>query len=137
MQNPTKDSMKSVLEEANTIAVVGLSDNTARTSYMIAKEMQTLGYKIIPVNPKVKEVLGETSYPSLKEVPHSIDIVNVFRRSEYLPEIAKETLETDAKTFWAQLGVSNDEAYEILKEKEINVIMDACIKVVHQMTIGK
>lgn len=134
-ENPPKEKLKEILETNKTIAVVGLSDNPERTSYQIAKIMQENGYRIIPVNPTIDEVLGEKSYPSLSDVPESIDIINVFRRSEFLPEIAKEAAQTDAKIFWAQQGIVNEEAYDYLKERGFTVIMDLCIKVVHAVLV--
>ncbi|WP_053219544.1 CoA-binding protein [Virgibacillus senegalensis] len=136
-QAPGKQEMKSVLEEAKTIAVVGLSDKRERTSYQIAKAMQDAGYRIIPVNPEIDETLGEKAYDSLTEVEEDFDIINVFRRSEYLEDIAKQAVETNAKVFWAQQGVFNEKAYEFLKENGFTVIMDMCIKVAHSITIGK
>lgn len=130
-QNPPKEKIASILEEAKTIAVVGLSDNPERTSYQIAEAMQKAGYKIIPVNPMVESVLGEKAYDSLVDIDEEIDIINVFRRSEFLPEIAKEALETECKVFWAQQGVVNEDAYKLLKENDFTVIMDLCIKVAH------
>src|SRR5690625_2057616 len=115
-KNPTNETIGNILKEAKTIAVVGLSDNPERTSYQVTKAMQDNGYRIIPVNPKVDEVLGEKAYASLLDIDEKIDIINVFRRSEFLPEIAKEAIQTDCKVFWAQQGVMNEEAYEILKE---------------------
>lgn len=135
MVNPSNDAIKKVLQESRNIAVVGLSDNPARTSYQISKIMQERGYTIIPVNPMVEEVLGEKAYSSLSDVDKPIDIINVFRRSEYLPAIAKEAVETKAKVFWAQLGITNKEAYEYLKKHDFTVIMDTCIKVAHSMLI--
>ena len=123
-----------ILKKAKRIAVVGLSDNPARTSYMISKAMQDNGYEIIPVNPVVEEVLGEKAVASLRDIEGHVDIVNVFRRSEFLPEIAKEFDEIDADIFWAQLGVENQEAYDFLKNKGYTVIMDRCIKVEHALT---
>lgn len=130
-KNPTNETIGNILKEAKTIAVVGLSDNPERTSYQVTKAMQDNGYRIIPVNPKVDEVLGEKAYASLLDIDEKIDIINVFRRSEFLPEIAKEAIQTDCKVFWAQQGVMNEEAYEILKENGFTVIMDVCIKVAH------
>ncbi|KMY53864.1 CoA-binding protein [Bacillus sp. FJAT-27231] len=132
--NPTREEMGQLLKKAKTIAVVGLSDNPERTSYMVSEAMQKAGYKIIPVNPTVDEVLGEKAVASLKDIDGPVDIVNVFRRSEFLPEIAKEFAEIDCDIFWAQLGVANEEAYEFLKEKGKTVIMDRCIKVEHALT---
>ncbi|RPF55879.1 putative CoA-binding protein [Aquisalibacillus elongatus] len=136
MNNPTNEELKQVLKTTSTIAVVGLSDNPERTSYQISKIMQEQGYRIIPVNPNVHEVLGEKAYDRLQDVEEKIDLINVFRRSEYLYEVAKDAIETDAKVFWAQLGVSDENAYELLKQHDFTVIMDLCIKVVHSVTIG-
>jgi len=134
-KNPNNEQIKEILENAKTIAVVGLSDNPDRTSYEISKIMQENGYKIIPVNPTVDEVLGEKAYDSLTDVKEDIDIINVFRRPEFLPDIAKEALETDCKVFWSQQGVVHEGAYEYLKERDFTVIMDMCIKVAHSILV--
>jgi predicted CoA-binding protein len=126
--------MGKMLKNSKRIAVVGLSDNPERTSYMVSKAMQDSGYEIIPVNPAVSEVLGVKAVKALKDIEGHVDIVNVFRRSEFLPEIAKEFAEIDADIFWAQLGVENEEAYNFLKEKGHTVIMNRCIKVEHALT---
>lgn len=133
IENPSREEIKKILEESKRIAVVGLSDNPERTSYMVAEAMQKAGYEIIPVNPKADEILGVKAVKSLKEIEGPIDIVNVFRRSEYLPEIAKEAVEVGAKVFWAQLGIANEEAYNYLKEHNVTTIMDRCIKVEHSL----
>lgn len=134
IENPSREKIGKILKNAKRIAVVGLSDNPDRTSYMVSQAIQAAGYEIIPVNPSVEEVLGVKAVKSLKEINGHVDIVNVFRRSEYLPEIAKEFSEINADVFWAQLGVENEEAYHFLKEKGYTVIMDRCIKVEHAMT---
>ncbi|MFJ7976602.1 CoA-binding protein [Peribacillus sp. JNUCC 23] len=134
IENPSREEIGIILKKAKRIAVVGLSDNRNRTSYMVSEAMQKSGYDIIPVNPAVTEVLGVKAVSSLKEIEGHIDIVNVFRRSEFLPEIAKEFDEIDSDIFWAQLGVENQEAYDFLKEKGYTVIMDRCIKVEHALT---
>lgn len=134
IENPTRPEMGAMLKKAKRIAVIGLSDKPDRTSYMVSEAMQKNGYEIIPVNPSVDEVLGVKAVSSLKEIEGHIDIVNVFRRSEFLPEIAREFAEIDADIFWAQLGVVNEEAYEYLKDKGYTVIMDRCIKVEHALT---
>lgn len=126
--------MGKMLKKSKRIAVVGLSNNPERTSYMVSKAMQESGYEIIPVNPAVSEVLGVKAVKALKDIEGHVDIVNVFRRSEFLPEIAKEFAEIDADIFWAQLGVENEEAYNFLKEKGYTVIMNRCIKVEHALT---
>lgn len=134
IENPTRSEMGAMLKKAKRIAVIGLSDKPDRTSYMVSEAMQKSGYEIIPVNPSVEEVLGVKAVSSLKEIDGHIDIVNVFRRSEFLPEIAREFAEIDADIFWAQLGVVNEEVYEYLKDKGYTVIMDRCIKVEHALT---
>lgn len=132
--NPERSEIKEILAKAKRIAVVGLSNNPERTSYMVSEAMQNAGYEIIPVNPVIDEALGVKAVASLKDIEGHVDIVNVFRKSEFLPEIAKETVEINANVFWAQLGVENDEAYEILKDQDIKVIMDRCIKVEQALT---
>lgn len=131
---PSREELGVILKNAKRIAVVGLSDNPDRTSYMVSEAMQRAGYEIIPVNPAVETVLGVKSVPSLKDIEGHVDIVNVFRRSEYLLEVAKEFDEIDADVFWAQQGLINVEAYEFLKEKGYTVVMDRCIKVEHALT---
>ncbi|HDR7793780.1 TPA: CoA-binding protein [Bacillus luti] len=134
IENPTRTEIGEVLKKSKTIAVVGLSDKPERTSYMVSKAMQDAGYRIIPVNPTVDEVLGEKAVSSLKDIKEHVDIVNVFRRSEFLMDVAKEFVEIDADVFWAQLGVQDEATYKLLKDKDYTVIMDRCIKVEHAMT---
>ncbi|TYS91557.1 CoA-binding protein [Rossellomorea aquimaris] len=134
MENPSRQEIGNILKKSKRIAVIGLSDNPARTSYMVSKAMQDQGYEIIPVNPTIDSALGVKAVSSLKEIEGPIDIVNVFRRSEFLPEIAIEFDEIDSNVFWAQQGVMNEEAYRFLKERGYTVIMDRCIKVEHALT---
>lgn len=132
IENPSQEQIFEYLKQAKRIAVVGLSAKEDRTSYKIAKLLQEYGYEIIPVNPLLagQEILGEKVYEKLQDVPGSIDIVDIFRRSEFLPEVAKDFLETDAKIFWAQLGLENQEAAEMLKNAGRNaIIMNRCIKI--------
>lgn len=136
-ENPENETLKEVLESAKTIAVVGLSDNSDRTSHQISKIMQEKGYRIIPVNPTVEEALGEKAYPSLADVPDKVDIINVFRRPEHLIAIAEEAAQTDCRVFWVQQGIINEEAYHYLKERDFIVMMDLCIKVVHSVLVQK
>lgn len=133
--NPVNEEIKMVLENAKTIAVVGLSNNRDRTSYQIAEAMIKSGYRIIPVNPTIEEVLGERSYASLGDIEENIDIINVFRRSELLPDIAIEAAKTSCKVFWAQQGVQNEKAFNYLKDRDFTVIMDMCIKVAHSVLV--
>lgn len=129
-ENPSRDRIKQILQEAGNIAVVGLSDKPDRTSHMVSAAMQGRGYRIIPVNPNVQgEVLGETCYPSLKDIPEPVDIVNMFRRSEDTPPIARQAVEIGAKVLWLQQGIISEEAARIAAEGGLEVIMDRCIKV--------
>ena len=134
IENPSREEMGQILKKAKKIAVVGLSDNPERTSYSVSEAMKKAGYEIIPVNPLVDEVFGIKAVASLKDIEGHIDIVNIFRRPKFLPELAKEFDEIDADVFWAQLGVENEEAYTFLKDKGYTVIMDRCIKVEHALT---
>lgn len=132
--NPDRSEIKKILANNKRIAVVGLSNNPERTSYMVAEAMQKAGYEIIPVNPVIDEVLGVKAVATLKEIKGQVEIVNVFRRSEFLPEVAKEAVEIGANVFWAQLGVENEEAYNYLKQHGMTIVMDRCIKVEHALT---
>ncbi|MDP4084595.1 MAG: CoA-binding protein [Bacillota bacterium] len=131
---PSRDEIGGILKKAKRIAVVGLSNNPAKTSYQVTKVMQQAGYEIIPVNPTIDEALGIKAVGSLREIEGHVDIVNVFRRSEQLPEVAQEFAEINADVFWAQLGLVNEEAYHFLKNKGYTVIMDRCIKVEYAAT---
>ncbi|EAC6872669.1 CoA-binding protein [Listeria monocytogenes] len=132
MQNPTKEEIQHILKKAKVIAVVGLSDKPDRTSYRVSQIMQQAGYKIIPVNPNADEILGEKAVKRLTDIEEHVDIVNVFRRSEFLPEIAEAFDQIDADVFWAQLGIANQEAFDFLAEKGYPTVMDYCIKVAYQ-----
>lgn len=134
IENPSREEIGAILKKAKRIAVVGLSNNPERTSYMVTAAMQRAGYEIIPVNPTIDEALGVKAVASLKDIEGPVDIVNVFRRSEQLLDVAKEFDGIGAPVFWAQQGLVNEEAYEFLKEKGYTVIMDRCIKVEHAMT---
>ncbi|GEN54032.1 CoA-binding protein [Halobacillus faecis] len=130
-ENPSNAEIRDLLAQSKTIAVVGLSDKPHRTSYQVSEAMQNAGYKIIPVNPQISESLGEKAVASLRDIQEPIDIINVFRRSEHLPQIAMESKNIGAKAFWAQQGVYSEEAARILKDDSKLVIMDSCIKVAH------
>jgi predicted CoA-binding protein len=133
-ENPSRERIKAILEEAQNIAVVGLSDKTDRTSHMVASAMQDRGYRIIPVNPNAAEILGQTCYPKLGDIPEPVDIVNVFRRSEEVLPIAEQAVAIKAKVFWLQQGIYNEEAANLCQEHGIEVIMDRCIKVEDAVT---
>ncbi|HGA1267631.1 TPA: CoA-binding protein, partial [Streptococcus suis] len=131
-QNPSQDIIFDYLKNAKTIAVVGLSSREETAAYRISKLMQEAGYKIIPVNPKAAggTILGELVYSSLAEIDQSIDIVDVFRRSEFLPEVAQEFIQSNAKVFWAQLGLESQEAEKLLRQAGRNdIVMNKCIKI--------
>ncbi|WP_408006470.1 CoA-binding protein [Pseudalkalibacillus sp. A8] len=130
-QNPDQAAINDILKTKKRIAVVGLSDKPHRTSYQVSQYMKDHGYEIIPVNPTIDETMGLKAYPSLKDVEGPIDIVNVFRRSEELPRVARDMKEIEASVFWSQLGLLNEEVVEILNEKDTIIIMDRCIKVEH------
>lgn len=127
---PSDEELRSILGDAKTIAVVGLSSNPARDSHSVAHFLQSSGYRIVPVNPKEREVLGEPAYPSLAHVPGdvAIDVVDVFRRAEHTPEIARQAVEIGAKVLWLQEGIVNDEAARIATEGGLDVIMGVCIR---------
>ncbi|MBO4127235.1 CoA-binding protein [Streptococcus suis] len=131
-QNPSQDIIFDYLKNAKTIAVVGLSSREETAAYRVSKLMQEVGYKIIPVNPKAAggTILGELVYSSLAEIDQPIDIVDVFRRSEFLPEVAQEFIQSNAKVFWAQLGLESQEAEDILRQAGRNdIVMNKCIKI--------
>lgn len=131
-QNPSQEKIFQYLDEAKVIAVVGLSDNPGKTSYQIAEVLKGHGYKLYGVNPKLAgQTVNEIPVvSSLTEVPETIDIVDVFRRSEFLPAVAEDFLKTDAKVFWAQLGLSSEEAAEMLQAQGRNdIVMDRCVKI--------
>ena len=137
-KNPSDDVVRQYLTTSKTIAVVGLSDREETTSNRVSKEMQSRGYRIIPVNPKLagQEILGEKAYASLAEIPFHVDIVDVFRRSEFLPDVARDFLQADAQIFWAQLGLENKEAEEILRAGGCeDIVMNRCIKKEHTRLI--
>ena len=131
-QNPEQEKIFQYLKDAKRIAIIGLSNKEDRTSYQIAKLLRKNGYQIIPVNPVLEgeQILGKKVYGKLEDIPGEIDIVNIFRRSEFLPEVAEAFLKTNAKVFWAQLGLESEEAEKILKNAGRNdIIMNRCIKI--------
>jgi len=119
--------MKEILDKYKRIAVVGLSNNTWRASYGVSRFMQTVGYHITPVNPNEVEVLGEKAYPTLDEVPGSIEIVDIFRRPEFVPEIVDAAIRRSAKVIWMQEGVLHEEAAKRARAAGLEVVMDRCI----------
>lgn len=130
------EQIKEILQEAKTIAVVGISNKPDRPSYRVSKYMLEAGYTIIPVNPTLDEVFGIKAVKSLADIDVPIDIVNVFRRSEETVPVAEAAAKTNAKVFWLQLGIYNEEAAEIAEKAGQKVVMDRCILVEHQRLLG-
>jgi uncharacterized protein len=129
---PEDRELRSILGRAHTIAVVGLSSNPEKYSFEVASYLQDHGYRIIPVNPNETEVLGEKAYPSVLEVPDQIDAVDVFRRSEETPEIARQAVKVGAKVLWLQNDIVNDEAREIAEAAGLDVVMGVCMMSTHR-----
>ena len=128
--NPDRREIRDLLDRARTVAVVGLSDRPYRTSHAIAAALQGYGYKVFPVNPKLKgPVLGEEPYESVAGIPTTVDIVDVFRRSEKVMPVARDAVAAGAKVLWLQSGVINEEAAAYATEHGLTVVMDRCIKV--------
>jgi len=123
----TPDPIADLLKHSKNIAVVGLSSSPLRPSYGVAAYMQTHGYNIIPVNPSIEESLGEKSYPSLLDVPEKIDIVNIFRRSEFVEEVVDQAIQLKVPAIWMQEEVVNEHAAERARKAGIQVVMDQCI----------
>ena len=126
-------SIKEILEKYKTIAVVGLSSHHWRASYSVSQYMQNSGYRIIPVNPLEAEVLGEKSYPSLDDVPEPFEIVDIFRRSEYVPDIVEAAIRKKARVIWMQQGVVNEAAAARALDAGLDVVMDRCILQDHML----
>jgi predicted CoA-binding protein len=126
------DQIGELLNNARNIAVVGLSDSPLRASHGVAAYMQSQGYRIIPVNPTITDVLGETAYASLRDVKEKIDIVDIFRRSEHVPEVVDEAIELGVPAIWMQEGVIHQEAAEKARRAGILVVMDMCILKEHR-----
>lgn len=131
--NPSDQDIKALLTSATTIAVVGASSNPDKASHGIMQKLQRVGYRVIPVNPRETNVLGERSYASLVDVPERIDIVDVFRRPEDVPAVADEAVAIGAKVLWLQSGIVNEEAAARAEAKGLVVVMDACIGATHAM----
>jgi uncharacterized protein len=129
---PGDPELRSILGDARTIAVVGLSSKPGRESLRVAKYLQDAGYRIIPVNPKETEVLGERSYPSLLDVPDRVDVVNVFRRPEDTPEIARQAVRIGARMLWLQTDIVSEEARRIAEGGGLEVVMGVCLMSTHR-----
>ena len=134
-QDPLK--IQRVLHNSKTIAIVGLSDNELRASHFVGYYLKRHDYRVIPVNPRQTEILGQKCYPSLLDVPEPVDIVDVFRAPDALPGIARDAVTIHAGTLWCQFGVINEEGARIAEEGGLTVIMDRCLKVEHARYLGR
>jgi uncharacterized protein len=130
-------TIQRVLHTARTIATVGLSSNELRASYFVGYYLKRHGYRVIPVNPRETEILGEKCYPSLLDVPGPVDVVNVFRVPDAVPEIAREAVAISAGALWCQFGVISEEGARIAEGGGVTVIMDRCLKVEHARYSGR
>ena len=134
-QDPLK--IQKALVDAGTIAIVGLSGNPLRASNFVGFYLKRHGYRVVPVNPRESEILGEKSYASLTEIPDPVDIVDVFRRPDAVPDIARDAVAIGAKTLWCQYNVISEEGAQIAAAGGLTVIMDRCLKVEHARYIGR
>lgn len=130
------NTLRRILMENNTVAVVGLSAKWHRPSYFVAKYLLDHGFKVVPVNPNHDEILGQKCYPDLASIPHSIDIVDLFQRSEVAPGYARQAIETDARVLWLQLSVTSDEAKKIAEDGNIEFVQNKCVKIEHGRIFG-
>jgi predicted CoA-binding protein len=124
---PPDDKIKEILEKNKVVAIVGLSDKSERYSNKVGKFLKARGYTIIPVNPKYDTVLGEKSYPSLKDIPEDVDVVDIFRKPEAVDEIVDEAIKKGVKVVWMQEGVINYKAAQKAKDAQLTVVMDRCM----------
>jgi len=132
-QNPSDPELTELLTNSSTIAMIGASANPEKASYGIMRKLQSVGYRVIPINPRETEALGEHAYASLLDVPEHVDIVDVFRRAEDTPPIADEAVKIGARGLWLQQGISSEEAATRAKAGGLLVVMDACIGATHAL----
>ncbi|MFC4767320.1 CoA-binding protein [Effusibacillus consociatus] len=137
--NPDDQKIAELLRESKNIAVFGLSDDPSKASNQVAQYLQSQGYEIVPINPKATSILGRKAHPTLLDVEGPIDIVDVFRRSEQIPEVVDQVLQMQhkPKAVWIQLGIVNDEQCRRIEEAGIMAIQDSCLKVEHYRLLGK
>ncbi|GHU01062.1 hypothetical protein FACS1894154_10870 [Betaproteobacteria bacterium] len=129
-------TLRRILHDAHTLAIVGLSADWYRPSFFAAKYMQAHGYRIVPVNPKYPEILGEKSYPDLKSIPFPVDLVDVFRKPADCVPIAHDAIDIGAKALWLQIGVISEEACRIAEDARLDVVMDRCVKIEYARLFG-
>ena len=129
--NPPSEEIKAILQGYKTVAVVGLSPKPQRDSHKVAKYLKENYYRIVPVNPGQKEILGEKCYPNLKAIPFPIDIVDIFRKPEAIPPVVEDSIEIGAKVVWMQLGLAHNQAADKARKAGLQVVMNKCIKIEH------
>ena len=135
-RNPPDADLRVLLEDRPVIALVGASPRPHRPSHQVMAALLDQGYEVIPVNPGVREVLGRTCYPGLRELPRRVDLVDVFRRADETPAIARDAVAIGAQALWLQLGVVNEDAWRIARDGGLMVVMDRCLIVEHRRLIG-
>jgi predicted CoA-binding protein len=129
--NPEDDEIRAILANNRVIAVVGLSGDPDRDSHRVAKYLQEHGYQIVPVNPKADEILGQKSYPALKDIPFPVDVVDIFRKIEAIPAIVEEAVAIGAKVVWMQLGLAENQSAQRARDAGLQVVMNKCLKIEH------
>lgn len=127
---------RAILEQVKTIAVVGLSRRETQPGFYVPAYMQSMGYRIIPVNPYLDEALGEKAYPELQAIPEPVDMVCIFRRSEDVPPVVEQAIQIGAKVVWMQQGIVNEQAAAAARAAGLTVVMDSCMKIDHQRFVG-
>jgi len=130
-------TIRRILHSTRTVAIVGLSSNVLRPSHFVGFYLQRHGYRIVPVNPRERAVLGETSYPSLADIPFPVDLVDVFRQPDAVPAIAEDAVQIEARALWLQFGVISPRGAEIARRGGLQVVMDRCMKVEHARHMGR
>jgi predicted CoA-binding protein len=134
--NASPEEIGEILGQYRVVAVVGLSADPGRPSYQVAQYLQEHGYRIVPVNPGCAEVLGEKCYPSLKDIPFPVEVVDIFRKVEAIPAIVDEAMAAGAKVVWLQLGLVEPQAARKAGKAGLQVVMDRCMKIEHQQRLG-
>jgi len=129
--NPADEEIKEILKKNKVVAVVGLSPKPERDSHKVAKYLQDHGYRIVPVRPKAKEILGEQAYASLKDIPFPVEVVDIFRKVDAIPGIVDEAIDIGAKVVWMQLGLAENQSAQKAREAGLQVVMNKCLKIEH------
>lgn len=131
------ESEKEIMEKYHAVAIIGLSSNPEKPSYAVGSYLKEHGYKVIPVNPREEEILGEKSYPDLSSIPGEVEVVDIFRRPEDIPPLAEEAVKIGARVVWTQEGIVSEEAAEIARRAGLDVVMDRCMRKEHIRLFGE